>query len=82
MRFVDDQQRDPIRDGRDHVLGEPRIRQTLRGDQQNVDLARAYFRLDLFPFFRVVGMDRPGLDTKAFCCHQLIAHQRKQRRDQ
>ena len=80
--LVDDEQCDALGDVGQHLVAESLVRQSLRGDEQDVHRARAGRLLHAVPLVLVVRVDRLGADAHPLGRGDLVAHQGQQGADQ
>ena len=81
MSFVDDEQCDAAGDLHQDLVAEPLVRQSLRGDEQDVHRVRSGRLLHAVPLALVVRVDRLRAHAHPFGRSDLVAHQRQQGAD-
>ena len=78
VRLIDDEEADGTLDPRQEVGHERLIRETLRGDQEDVDLVALQALPNGGPVGHVGGVDRRGGEAQPPRHRDLVAHQREQ----
>lgn len=82
VRLVDHEHAESTHQRRELLLPEPGVVQSLRGDEQHVDLVPREPILYVGPLVRVRGVDRDRTHPGPFGCSDLVAHQSQKRGDE